>query len=169
MYQNQREVGEGIRNAGKAFVRDQMFITSKLWNSSHKPEHVEPALDDTLAELGLDYLDLWLIHWPVPFVAVDPPTKNLFPRSSEDKGLIALDPTVGVVDTWRAMVKLLDTGKVRSIGVSNFSLAAIDAIIEATGVVPAVHQFERHPLLVQRDIVKHHAESTFFLWSANGT
>ncbi|KDE06808.1 aldehyde reductase 1 [Microbotryum lychnidis-dioicae p1A1 Lamole] len=166
IYQNQEEVARGIKSAGVA--REKLFITSKLWNSSHKPELVEAALDNTLKELDLEYLDLYLIHWPVAFKpAVFGPngdhTSNLFPKAKNGKEEVELDLETSLVDTWKAMIKLLDTGKVRTIGVSNFSIKAIDTISKETGVTPAVHQVERHPLLLQRELIEHHKKHNIHL------
>ncbi|BGP17965.1 hypothetical protein JCM10213_003972 [Rhodosporidiobolus nylandii] len=148
VYQNQKAIGPAIASAGVS--RSDLFITSKLWNSSHKPENVEPALDDTLKELGLEYLDLYLIHWPVAFEEEGDPTVNLFPKENDS---CKIDAKTSIVDTWKAMVKLLDTGKVKSIGVSNFNAEMIDAITEATGVQPQVNQIERHPKLLQPEFL----------------
>ncbi|KAL8277675.1 hypothetical protein RQP46_009948 [Phenoliferia psychrophenolica] len=153
IYQNQEEVRAGMADAG--VPRSEIFITSKLWNTSHRADLVEPALDDTLRELGLDYLDLYLIHWPVAFEPRPAEhTTNLFPKNADGK--VSLDLTTTLIDTWKAMIKLLDTGKVKAIGVSNFSTHAIDKLIEATGHVPAANQIERHPLLIQPELVAHH-------------
>jgi len=163
VYQNQKAIAPAIAESG--VPRSDIFITSKLWNSQHSPSLVEAALDDTLKELGLEYLDLYLIHWPVAFPAEGNPHDNLFPK---ENGECKIDTSVSVVDTWKAMIKLLDTGKTKAIGVSNFSIEAIDAITKATGVAPAVHQVERHPRLLQRDLIKHHKANNIALTAYSG-
>ncbi|KAI0065744.1 Aldo/keto reductase [Artomyces pyxidatus] len=151
IYQNQHEVGAALKKVIPSVVkREDLFITSKLWNSSHQPDQVERELDETLAQLGTDYLDLYLVHWPVAF----PPGALFLPDESKP-GYLKLDTETPLVDTWRAMIKLLDTGKVRSIGVSNHSVEHIKGIIAATGVKPAVNQVEAHPLLPQDALVEY--------------
>ncbi|KAF8627656.1 hypothetical protein AX15_004348 [Amanita polypyramis BW_CC] len=150
VYQNQREVGAALKKVIPSVVkREDLFITSKLWNTAHKAEHVEPALDDTLAELGLEYLDLYLIHWPVAFVPGEH-LSDLFPKN-EDGSSAAIDADVSLVETWKAMLAL-PKSKVRAVGVSNFTVEHLEAIISATGVAPVVNQIEAHPLLLQDDL-----------------
>jgi len=150
IYDNQPEVGRALKKVIPSVVkREELYITSKLWNSSHRPQYVEPELDETLNMLGIDYLDEYLVHWPVAF----PPGKGFFPPHPERQGWVDIDTEVSLVDTWKAMIKLLDTGKVKAIGVSNFTIEHIKGIVEATGVWPVVNQIEAHPLLQQNDLV----------------
>ncbi|OQD75397.1 hypothetical protein PENDEC_c007G02099 [Penicillium decumbens] len=156
IYQNQKEVAAGIKRAYQdipGLKREDLFITSKLWNSQHRPEVVEAALDACLAELEMEYLDLYLVHWPVAFQKGD----DYFPlvaNSSVDGGDVIIDDGVSIVDTWKAMTKL-PKSKVRSVGVSNHTIEHLEAIINATGVVPAANQIERHPVLQSNDLIEY--------------
>ncbi|KAF8058699.1 NADP-dependent oxidoreductase domain-containing protein [Lyophyllum atratum] len=149
VYENQDEVGVALKKVIPSVVqREDLFMTSKVWNSSHQPDQVEKELDETLRQLGTDYLDLYLVHWPIAF----PPGNGLFPPHPTKEGEVAIDTETSLVDTWKAMIALPKT-KVRTIGVSNFTIEHIQGIIAATGVVPAVNQIEAHPLLIQDKLV----------------
>ncbi|KAL1793322.1 hypothetical protein ACET3X_008304 [Alternaria dauci] len=141
IYRNEAEVGDGIRRSG--VPRSEIFLTGKLWNTKHAPEDVEAALDKSLQDLGVEYLDLFLMHWPVAFNGA---TGIWFPlRESGVFDLVDIDPAT----TYKAMEKLLDTGKVRAIGVSNFTIQRLSDLLSKTDVVPAVNQIEAHPYLQQ--------------------
>jgi L-glyceraldehyde reductase len=131
--------------------REELFITSKLWNDAHRPSEVERQLDATLSQLDTPYLDLYLVHWPVAFV----PGRGLFPEHKSRPGEVEIDTGTSVVDTWKAMLALRNTGKVKAVGVSNFTIGQLEAIIKATGERPAVNQIEGHPLLPQDDLVEY--------------
>ena len=124
-YGNEEGLGRAI--SASELPRAELFITTKLRNPDQGHKQALKALDVSLGKLGLDYVDLYLIHWPCP-------AHGRF------------------VDTWKALVEARDAGKVRSIGVSNFRAQDIERVVEATGVVPAVNQIELHPLLQQAEL-----------------
>ncbi|OBG82425.1 oxidoreductase [Mycobacterium sp. E802] len=130
-YRNEAEVGAGIRNSG--IPREDVFLVTKLWNSDQGYDAALAAFDASLDRLGVDYLDLYLIHWPVP-------------------------ANGAYVDTFKAFAHLHDQGRVRSIGVSNFEPEHLDVLIDSTGIVPAVNQVELHPLLPQHALREVHAK-----------
>jgi len=147
IYGTEVAVGKALKKSG--ISRDEIFITTKLWNNSHHPDDVPKALDASLKDLGVDYLDLYLMHWPSPFARSD----TMMPK--DDNGKIRTGDT-DYVDTYKAMEKCLKSGKTKAIGISNFSRAELERILKETSVVPAVHQMEMHPWLQQRDFAEFH-------------
>ncbi|TFY74017.1 hypothetical protein EWM64_g9995, partial [Hericium alpestre] len=135
-YRNEKDVGEGIRASG--VPRSEVFITSKVWVTYHS--RVEECLDQTLANLGTDYLDLYLIHWPVPLNPTgNDPIYPLRPDGTRD-----IDHECSLAETWSQMEALVAKGKVRSIGVSNFSEKKLEEILPTAEILPAVNQIELH-------------------------
>ncbi|KAL4791476.1 aldehyde reductase 1 [Aspergillus venezuelensis] len=152
-YRNESEVGKALKILSKEpdYRREDTWLTSKAWNSHHRPENVVKALNQTLKDLGTDYIDLYLIHWPANFAAIaDPNSPTGVALEPNEKGNMLLDEELSLVDTFKSMIGLKAQGKIRSIGVSNFSPAHLQKIIDGTGVVPAVNQVEAHPLLNQQ-------------------
>ncbi|MCW2925215.1 MAG: NADP-dependent oxidoreductase domain protein, partial [Thermoleophilia bacterium] len=129
VYENEHGVGEGLRASGVA--RDELFVTTKLWNTDQAD--ARRAFETSLRRLGLDHVDLYLIHWPSP-------ARDTY------------------VDAWRALVEVRDRGQARAIGVSNFGVEHLERIAAETGVTPAVNQVELHPWLPQHELRAYHAE-----------
>ena len=144
VYGTEPMIAKAIKNSG--VPRSEIFITTKLWNNSHKPEDVEPALDQSLKNLNTDHVDLYLMHWPSAFK----PGPELMPKV--DGKMQTAD--ISYVETYKAMEKLLKTGKTKAIGISNFSKAELENLLKNTSVVPAAHQLELHPWLQQKDFVE---------------
>jgi 2,5-diketo-D-gluconate reductase A len=130
-YRNEEGVGQAIRESG--LPRDEVFVTTKLDNGRHGYEEATSALDESLQRLGLDHVDLFLIHWP---------------RPAADR----------YVETWKALEKLASDGKARAIGVSNFQVPHLERLAAETGTVPAVNQIELHPQFPQAQLRAHHRE-----------
>jgi len=148
IYGNEAEVGEALARvfARGEIRRQDVHITSKLWNNAHLADDVEPALKKTLSDLKLDYLDLYLIHWPVAFR----PGLQGFPESESD----FLTPDQAPIDeTWKAMLAVRDKGLARHAGVSNFSIRKLDRLIAAGLEAPEMNQVELHPYLQQDDLL----------------
>ncbi|MGA5870156.1 aldo/keto reductase [Streptomyces cinereoruber] len=130
VYGNEAGVGRALAASGIA--RDELYVTTKLWNADQGYDTTLRAFDDSLAELGLDHVDLYLIHWPAP-------ARDLY------------------VDTWRAIGTLVADGRVRTAGVSNFKASHLERLLDSSDLVPAVNQIELHPGLQQRELRELHA------------
>ena len=149
-YRNEREVGRALQAglAAGGIAREDIFVTTKLWNSNHRPERVEPAFEASLDRLGLKYLDLYLIHTPFAFQ----PGDEQDPR--DQSGNVIYDHEVTLLDTWRAMESLVDHGKCRAIGLSDISLNELLPIYKSARIKPAVVQVEAHPYLPEIELLE---------------
>ncbi|CAO3676907.1 unnamed protein product [Umbelopsis vinacea] len=153
--QNEHEVGQAFTEA--KIPRNDVFVTSKLWNTHHRPEYVRPAVEASLKALQLEYLDLYLVHWPVSFVPkgkpedtpVTPEKDYLFPQKDGKVNIEEVDP----LKTWAAMEELVDAGLVKAIGLSNFNIAKIQHVLDNCRIRPAVLQVELHPALHQQELL----------------
>ncbi|MBN3298178.1 1,5-anhydro-D-fructose reductase isoform X1 [Amia ocellicauda] len=148
-YMNEAEIGKAIKaQIQKGVVkREDLFIVTKLWLTFHSPEDVPVGFNKSLEALQLDYVDLYLIHFPV---ALQRQGDELYPK--KDEKLMFSD--TDYVDTWKAMESLVSSGRVKSIGVSNFNISQLQRLLSVAKIPPAVNQVELHPYLVQSDLVK---------------
>jgi aldehyde reductase len=149
IYQNEPEVGAAVKAkiADGTVKREDLFITSKLWNNAHRPDCVLPAIKRTLADLELEYVDLYLVHWPMGLQ----PGETLIPLDADGKPI--LDNETDLADTWKAMEELVKLGLAKSIGVSNFNKRQIENILKIATIPPANNQIEMHPYFTQRKLV----------------
>ena len=149
-YGNEREVGSALQAALAAgeIAREDIFVTTKVWNSNHRPERVEPAFRASLERLGLNYLDLYLVHTPFAFQ----PGDDQDPR--DQNGNVLYDHDVTLLDTWKAMETLVDHGKCRAIGLSDIGLDNLKPIYESARIQPAVVQVESHPYLPEAELLE---------------
>ncbi|RYP29438.1 hypothetical protein DL767_006707 [Monosporascus sp. MG133] len=140
-YDNEDETGKGIASANVS--REDIWVTSKLWNEHHRPDEATKAIKKSISDLGVGYLDLYLMHWPVAFVP-----------GEGDK----LDKEITIVDTWRVMENLVRANLTRHIGISNFAKRDVQTILDICTICPYAHEFETHPYLQQQDFVDFHKE-----------
>lgn len=152
VYKNEVEVGNALFEAISSgrIKREDLFITSKCWLTFYPRNRVETCLKRTLERLKLDYLDLYLIHWPMGFKDDD---DNLFPEAAD--GTIALNEAVTFEDTWKGMEDVKAKGLVKSIGISNFNEEQIDRVLKVSTIRPSMNQIELHPFLVQDKLVNY--------------
>lgn len=149
IYNNEKEIGPAFKTAfdsGK-ITREKIWVSSKLWCNAHAAKHVRPALERTLKNLQLDYLDLYLIHWPVSFRA-----DVTFPKRSDQ--YISLDD-LPIIQTWKAMERMVQKGLCRHIGVANFSIPKLRELNREATIGPYTNQIELHPYLQQHEMVQY--------------
>ncbi|MDT7738419.1 MAG: hypothetical protein QOK09_1788 [Mycobacterium sp.] len=148
-YGNEEEVGDALREAFEAGTvqREDVFVTTKLWNTNHRPERVRPAFDASCRRLQLDYVDCYLIHTPYAFA----PGDDQDPR--DERGRVIYDEGVTLVQTWRALESLVDDGACGAIGISDISLDKLCELVAVARIKPAVVQVESHPYLPEWELL----------------
>jgi diketogulonate reductase-like aldo/keto reductase len=149
-YRNEEAVGDAIQEALKTATlqRDDLFVTTKLWNTNHRPERVKRAFDASRERLQIDYVDCYLIHTPFAFRAGD----EQDPR--DEHGRVVYDSGITLLDTWRALERLVDEGHCKSIGLSDITLEKLREIVAAARIKPAVVQVESHPYLPEWELLE---------------
>ncbi|MCT4648116.1 MAG: aldo/keto reductase [Carboxylicivirga sp.] len=147
IYANEKEVGKALKEVIDEGIvtREELWITSKLWNNMHGEENVVEALQKTLNDLQLEYLDLYLIHWPVA-------QRKLFVSASKAKHFLSLEE-MPITNTWKGMEKAVELGLTKTIGVSNFSVKKLEDLVANSKIKPVINQVEIHPYFQQNDLV----------------
>jgi diketogulonate reductase-like aldo/keto reductase len=148
-YRNEQVVGDAMQQMFKAgaIQRKEVFVTTKLWNNNHRPERVEPAFEASRRRLQLDDIDCYLIHTPFAFRPGDEQ------EPKDERGQVVYDPGVTLTETWRAMERLVDDGRCKSIGLSNVNLEKLREIVDAARIKPAVVEVESHPYLPEWELL----------------
>lgn len=150
-YRNEGAIGEALQEsfAAGTVVRDEVFLTTKLWNTNHRPERVKPAFEASLRRLRVDHIDCYLIHTPFAFQ----PGEEMDPRGSD--GRVIYDRSVELIDTWRALEELVDEGRCGAIGLSDVTLEKLKTIVDMARIKPAVVQIEAHPYLPEWELLEY--------------
>jgi diketogulonate reductase-like aldo/keto reductase len=150
-YRTEKEVGDAMQEVfkGGTIKRDDVFVITKLWNTNHRPDRVKPAFEASLKKLQLDFLDLYLIHTPFAFQ----PGDEQDPRDANGK--VIYDKTVTLLDTWRALERLVDEGRCKAIGLSDVNLEQVKGIFDAARIKPAVVHLESHPYLPEWELLNY--------------
>jgi diketogulonate reductase-like aldo/keto reductase len=147
IYGNQKEIGEALQRSQEKIDRQNLFVTSKLWSTDHRAEYVEKACKQTLLDLRLDYLDLYLMHWGI---ALMPGLGSQEPLGKDGKAVL---DNVSIRETWEAMEELVHKGLVKSIGISNFTTPMIVDLLTYAKLTPVVNQIELHPYNTQEELI----------------
>src|SRR6202789_2178654 len=165
-YRNEREVGQALQAglAAGGIAREDIFVTTKLWNNNHRPERVQPAFEASLERLQLDYVDCYLIHTPFAFR----PGPDQDPR--DERGQVAYDTGVSLAETWQALEELKDEGRCRAIGLSNVVLPQVKDIFESARIKPDAIEVESHPYFPQWELLDYCRERqiAFMAYAALG-
>lgn len=167
-YLNQEQIGKALKEAIKEnnIKREDVFITSKLWNTHHSKEHVRKACEVILKELQLEYLDLLLMHWPIAFqfnsLTLNKWDEDAVPKDERGKAKLA---KISIQETWREMEALVDAGLVKNIGVSNMTIPQLHDLLSYSRIKPVVNQVELHPYLAQQTLVDYCKEEGIIVTS----
>ncbi len=150
-YRNEQVVGDAMREVFKAGAirREDVFVTTKLWNNNHRPERVKPAYEASCRRLQIDHVDCYLIHTPFAFQPGDEQ------EPKDERGQVIYDSGVTLVETWRAMERLVDEGRCRAIGLSNVNLEKLREIVDVARIKPAVVEVESHPYLPEWELLEY--------------